>query len=197
MQEKQVTIGKNTHKLPLPFFVLATQNPIEQEGTYELPEAQVDRFMFKLNVDYPEFDEEHEILKRMSKATPNIKLNPVVEISEIQDIQQLLDEVFLHERLERYIIHLVFATRDPKKYVPEIADYIKFGASPRATIFLAKAAKAKAFLSLRTYVTPEDIHAVAPDILRHRIALTYKAQSRNITVESILSDILNKVELDQ
>lgn len=197
MQEKQVTIGKETLPLPKPFFVLATQNPLEQEGTYELPEAQVDRFMFKLNVEYPSFEEEHQILQAMSKAKADVKLKPVVDIAEIQDIQLSLDEIFIHERLEKYIIRLIFATREPQKYVSEVADYIKIGASPRATIFMAKAAKAKAFLQQRTYVTPEDIHAVAPDILRHRVVANYKAQSRGISIEEIINTILKNVALDQ
>ncbi|WP_282039526.1 AAA family ATPase [Saccharicrinis aurantiacus] len=197
MQEKQVTIGKETLQLPKPFFVLATQNPLEQEGTYELPEAQVDRFMFKLNVEYPSFEEEHQILQAMSKAKADVKLEPVVDIAEIQDIQLSLDEIFLHERLEKYIIRLIFATREPKKYVSEVAEYIKIGASPRATIFMAKAAKAKAFLQQRTYVTPEDIHAVAPDILRHRVVVNYKAQSRGISIEKVIDTILKNVALEE
>jgi len=197
MQEKQVTIGKETLQLPKPFFVLATQNPLEQEGTYELPEAQVDRFMFKLNVEYPSFEEEHQILQAMSKAKADVKLEPLVDIAEIQDIQLSLDEIFLHERLEKYIIRLIFATREPKKYVSEVAEYIKIGASPRATIFMAKAAKAKAFLQQRTYVTPEDIHAVAPDILRHRVVVNYKAQSRGISIEKVIDTILKNVALEE
>ncbi|WP_068472022.1 AAA family ATPase [Saccharicrinis aurantiacus] len=197
MQEKQVTIGKETLQLPKPFFVLATQNPLEQEGTYELPEAQVDRFMFKLNVEYPSFEEEHQILQAMSKAKADVKLEPVVDIAEIQGIQLSLDEIFLHERLEKYIIRLIFATREPKKYVSEVAEYIKIGASPRATIFMAKAAKAKAFLQQRTYVTPEDIHAVAPDILRHRVVVNYKAQSRGISIEKVIDTILKNVALEE
>ncbi len=152
--------------------------------------------MFKINVEYPEFEEEHEILKRMSKAVPKTKLEPVVEMSEIEDIQKMMDDVFVHERLEKYIVHLIFATRFPEKYVPELKEYIKIGASPRATIFLAKAAKARAFLQQRDYVTPEDIHYVAPDILRHRIVLNYKAQSSGININSLINDLLKKVEVN-
>ena len=187
MQERQVTIGKTTFELPKPFLVLATQNPIEQEGTYPLPEAQVDRFMLKVVIDYPKLEEEKQIIRQqISGVDDNVR--PVVST---EDITKDLDE-----KIEQYIADIVFATRYPEKYaLKEIKDYIEFGASPRASINLALASKANAFIKHRGYVIPEDVRAVAYDVLRHRIGLTYEAEANNVTSEEIISKIINKVEV--
>jgi MoxR-like ATPase len=195
MQERQVTIGDTSYKLDEPFMVLATQNPIEQEGTYSLPEAQLDRFMFKLRVDYPTFEQEQEVMRRMSKASPKLEVDAVVSREEILAMRQRLDEVFLKEEIEEYILHLVKATRVPSEYGLEMDEFIRHGASPRASIFLAKAARARALFDGRNYVVPGDVKASAPIILRHRVAVTYKAEAREIRSDDIVRELLNTVPL--
>ncbi len=195
MMERQVTIGENTFPLDDPFLVLATQNPIEQEGTYPLPEAQVDRFMLKLSVGYPNKEEELEIMRRMTgKKVPDVK--PVVKPKDIISARNLVKEVYIDEKVERYIIDIVFATRDPKAYgLDDLEDLISFGASPRASIYLHQAAKAHAFLRRRGYVVPEDIRAIGMDVLRHRILVTYEAEAEEITPEDVVRKVLNKIEV--
>ena len=195
MQERQVTIGKETFKLPKPFLVLATQNPIEQEGTYPLPEAQVDRFMLKVIIDYPKLEEEKLIVRQNIKGeTPEVK--PLMTTQEIMEARAVVRQVYLDEKIEQYIADIVFATRYPEKYnLKDIKDYIEFGASPRASINLALAARAYAFIKRRGYVIPEDVRAVAHDVLRHRVGLSYEAEANNITPEEIVSKIINKVEV--
>ncbi len=195
MQERQVTIGKETFKLPELFIVLATQNPIEQEGTYPLPEAQVDRFMLKLKIDYPTKEEELEILKRMS-VTKNFNLEQVVTPEYLIKAQQLVETVYMDEKIEKYIVDIVFATRVPDEYnLKDISELISYGASPRATINLTKAAKAHAFLKRRGFVIPEDVRAVAYDILRHRVILSFEAEAEEITSEDVITKILNNIEV--
>lgn len=196
MQEKQVTLGKAIHPLPKPFLVLATQNPIEQEGTYPLPEAQVDRFMFKLKVVYPSFEDELVVLQRMSRPNqikPTIK--PVFTANELALLCNKVGEIYLDPSLEKYILHIVTATRDPEQYGLPISDMIRFGASPRATINFALAARAVALLQGRDHVQPADIRSLAPDILRHRIALSYKAEAQNINSEQLIEQILAQVAI--
>jgi len=195
MQEKQVTIGDTTYKLDVPFLVLATQNPIEQEGTYPLPEAQVDRFMFKLKVDYPTMDEEHEILKRMSKSAPTLNVDPVASLEEILKLRAKLDDVFIDEKIERYILQLINATRNPEEYDLDLKELIRFGASPRATIFLAMAAKGHAMMEGRDFVTPQDVKRIAMDVLRHRVAITYRAEALGKTSEFVVQTILDSIEI--
>ncbi len=195
MQEREVTIGKQTFTLPSPFLVLATQNPIEQEGTYPLPEAQVDRFMLKVVIDYPKLDEEKRII-RQNIGGERQSVRPVLSTQEIMEARKVVRQVYLDEKIEQYIADIVFATRYPEKYgLKEIKDYIEFGGSPRASINLALAARAYAFIKRRGYVIPEDVRAVAHDVLRHRIGLTYEAEANNVTAEEIISKILNKVEV--
>lgn len=195
MQERQVTIGKETFALPKPFLVLATQNPIEQEGTYPLPEAQVDRFMLKVVIDYPKIDEEKLII-RQNIMGERAKVSAVMTTDDIIEARTVVRKVYLDEKIEQYIADIVFATRYPDKYgMPEIKDYIEFGASPRASINLALAARAYAFIKRRGYVIPEDVRAVAHDVLRHRLGLTYEAEAANVTSEEIVSKIINKVEV--
>lgn len=195
MQERQVTIGDTTYKLPEPFMVLATQNPVEQEGTYPLPEAQVDRFMLKINITYPTKEEEKLILERMS-VTHTPKLNSAVTLADIKRAREVADNIYIDEKIKNYIVNLVFATRDPQDAgAPALQPLIAYGASPRATIFLAKAAKSYAFLNGRGYVTPEDIKAVGPDVLRHRVLLTYEAEAENITSDQIIRQIFDSVEV--
>ena len=194
MQERQVTIGGTTFKLEEPFLVMATQNPIEQEGTYPLPEAQVDRFMLKLVMDYPEKSEEKEIMEKVGFEKPLV-INEIINPLQLDEIVALIKEIFVDEKLKDYIIDLVFATRKPKDYNMDIAEYIQFGASPRATIFLSLIARAYAFLQGRAYVTPQDIKTVAPDVLRHRIILTYEAEAEDITTEQIIGRIFDSVEV--
>jgi len=194
MQERQVTIGGTTFKLEEPFLVMATQNPIEQEGTYPLPEAQVDRFMLKLVMDYPDKTEEKEIMERVGFEKP-LAINQIINPLQLDEIIALIKEIFVDEKLKDYIIDLVFATRKPKDYNIDIAEYIQFGASPRATIFLSLIARAYAFLQGRAYVTPQDIKTVAPDVLRHRIILTYEAEAEDITTEQIIGRIFDSVEV--
>jgi MoxR-like ATPase len=195
MQERQVTIGESTYKLPEPFLVMATQNPIEQEGTYPLPEAQVDRFMLKVVINYPKKDEEKLIIRQnIGEKKPDIK--PVLKKQEILDARKIVGEVYLDEKIERYIVDIVFTTRFPQEHgLPALKDMISFGASPRASINLALAARAYAFIKRRGYVIPEDIRAVCFDVMRHRIGLTYEAEARNLTTEEIIAEILNKVEV--
>ncbi len=193
MQERQVTIGDQVFKLPDPFLVLATQNPIEQEGTYPLPEAQMDRFMLKVNVGYPNRDEELAVLRLMSRTRPNNPINPVITPQEIIGLQNLIDEIFIDETIENYIVDLVMATRNLKDVVPDMAAYLKFGASPRATINLTLAAKACAFLSRRGYVTPDDVKAIGMDVLRHRIIPSFEAAADEVSREDLVAAILDKV----
>ncbi len=195
MQEHQVTIGESTFALPDPFLVMATQNPIEQEGTYPLPEAQVDRFMLKVIIDYPKKEEEKIILRQnINKDYPEIK--PVTSTKEILNARKVCREVYLDEKIENYITDIVFASRYPNDYkLKKFANLISYGGSPRATINLAMAAKAYAFIKRRGYVIPEDVRAVAPDVMRHRIGLTYEAEAENITTEEIINEILNIVEV--
>lgn len=195
MQEHQVTIGENTFKLPNPFLVMATQNPIEQEGTYELPEAQVDRFMLKVVIDYPTLEEEKLIIREnLQGAMPQV--TPVTTAEEILKARTIVNEVYIDEKIEQYIADIVFATRYPERYqLPELKGMITFGGSPRASINLAKAARAYAFIKHRGYVVPEDVRAVAHDVLRHRIGLSYEAEASNMTSEEIVSKIINKIEV--
>ncbi len=194
MQERQITIGDKTFKLENPFLVMATQNPIEQEGTYPLPEAQIDRFMFKVLVGYPNPEEELEILKRMGKINSNIKLKPVVNPSQILSARKIVDQIYMAENIQKYIVSLVFATRYPEKYgLKDLQSLITYGASPRATIFLANASKSYAFLHRRGFVIPEDVRAVGKSILRHRIILSYEAEAEEITTEDIIQRIYESV----
>ena len=195
MQEKQVTIGDKTYQLPQPFLVLATQNPIEQEGTYPLPEAQVDRFMMKLVIKYPIIEEERDILRaNLTKEMP--KISQILNPADIMKARDIVGQIYLDEKIEKYILDIIFATREPEKYgLANLKDLISFGASPRATINIAKASKAYAFLKRRGYVIPEDIRAVAMDVLRHRIGISYEAEAENISQEDIVNEILNKVEV--
>ena len=195
MQERQVTISEHTYKLPKPFLVMATQNPIEQEGTYPLPEAQVDRFMLKVIINYPKKEEEKLIIRQnISGERPEIK--PILTKEEILDARNVVREVYLDEKIERYIVDIVFATRFPAEAgLPNLASMISFGASPRASINLALAARAYAFIKRRGYVIPEDIRAVCHDVMRHRIGLSYEAEANNLTPEEVISEILNKVEV--
>ena len=194
MQEKQVTIGDTTFPLADPFLVLATQNPIEQEGTYPLPEAQVDRFMLKLVIDYPNKTEEKAIMKRVGFENPS-ELKPILNRSQLEDIVSLIKEVYVDEKLRDYIVDIVHASRKPADYTIDVSEYIQYGASPRATIFLSLAARAYAFLHGRAYVTPQDVKTIAPDILRHRIILTYEAEAEDITTEQIIDRIFDGVEV--
>ena len=195
MQERQVTIGKETFLLPEPFVVLATQNPIEQEGTYPLPEAQVDRFMLKVIIDYPK-QEEEKLIIRQNINGEKFNVKPILKAEEIIEARKVVRQVYLDEKIERYIVDIVFATRYPEKYdLKELKDMIGFGGSPRASINLALAARTYAFIKRRGYVIPEDVRAVAHDVLRHRIGLTYEAEASNVTSDEIVSKILNKIEV--
>ena len=195
MQERQVTIGNETFGLPKPFLVLATQNPIEQEGTYPLPEAQVDRFMLKGVIDYPKLEEEKLIIRQNINGD-KFEVKPILKADEIIEARKVVRQVYLDEKIEKYIVDIVFATRYPEKYdLKELKDMIGFGGSPRASINLALAARSYAFIKRRGYVIPEDVRAVAHDVLRHRIGLTYEAEASNMTSDEIVSKILNKVEV--
>ncbi len=196
MQERQVTIGDTTYELPSPFLVMATQNPIEQEGTYPLPEAQVDRFMLKLLINYPSRDEEKLILDRMVNATA-IPIRTVIRPDEIIELKNLVKQVYMEEKIKEYILDLVFATRQPKKFkkLKDLENMIECGASPRATIYLAQAAKAHAFIENRGFVTPDDVKAVGKDILRHRIILTYEAEAEQKTQEDIVNRLFDEIEV--
>jgi len=195
MQERQITIGENTFRLDEPFLVLATQNPIEQEGTYPLPEAQVDRFMLKVLIDYPSMDEEKLIVREnLAKEFP--KTSPVLKTSDIVKARDIVREVYMDEKIENYILNIVFASRNPEKYgIPAFKSMISYGASPRASIYLAVAAKAFAFIRRRGYVIPEDVRAICPDVMRHRIGLTYEAEAENVNQDKIIAEILNVVEV--
>jgi len=195
MQERQVTIGDQTHTLPDPFLVLATQNPIEQEGTYPLPEAQVDRFMLKLKVGYPNKEEEKEILRRMAnRHKPQIE--PVLTPEDIRSMREVADRVYLDPKVEDYIVDVVFATREPAVYkLEKLQNLIDYGASPRASIYLAQTAKVQAFMSGRAYVTPQDVKTVGPDVLRHRILLSYEAEAQDLTSDDVVQEIFNTVDV--
>ena len=195
MQERQVTIGDETFRLDEPFLVLATQNPIEQEGTYPLPEAQVDRFMLKVVIDYPKKEEERQIVRQQISAN-RTQVTPVLNTSDIIKAREVVREVYIDEKIERYIVDIVFATRYPGDYgLESLKDMISFGASPRASINLALAARAYAFIKRRGYVVPEDVRAVCYDVLRHRIGLSYEAEATNLTTEEVITEILNAVEV--
>ncbi len=194
MQEQQVTIGDETFILPSPFLVLATQNPIEQEGTYQLPEAQVDRFMLKVLVDYPERSQELEILKT-SAFEKKESVMPVLDAENLNKMKELIEKIYVDDKLKEYIVDIVTATREPQKFGMDISEYIEFGASPRATIFLAKVARVKAFLSGRAYITPQDIKIIAPDVLRHRIILSFEAEAEDITPDEIIKTVFDSVEV--
>ena len=195
MQERTVTIGENTFPLDDPFLVLATQNPIEQEGTYPLPEAQVDRFMLKLSVGYPSPQEELEIMRRMTRG-PEPQAKSVVKPGDIIKARQVVEEIYIDPKIEQYIVDIVFATRRPSDFqLDELSELIAYGASPRASIYLAKTAKAHAFLKRRGYVTPEDVRAVGMDVLRHRVIVTYEAEAEEVTPEDVVRKVLNKIEV--
>ena len=193
MQEKQVTLGKETYDLPSPFLVLATQNPIEQEGTYSLPEAQVDRFMFKLKVDYPTTDEELLIMRRMAKTSLQDDTQAVLTLDELMQMRGALEATFLDEKIERYIIRLVDCTRHPANYGLDVQRYLRFGASPRASIYLSLAARGNALMQGRDYTVPQDVKDVAHDVLRHRLAISYRAEAESITSDDLLDQILATV----
>jgi MoxR-like ATPase len=193
MQERQVTLGGETMPLPSPFLVLGTENPIEQEGTYPLPEAQVDRFMLKLVVGYPNFEEERKILDTMAFTTQEMKVKPVVPLDEISRTRKIVDSLHVHEKIRDYIVHVVFATRDPAQYKLDLKHFIQFGASPRATINLTLAAKAWALLEGRSYVTPQDVKSIGPDVLRHRIILTYEAEAQGVTSDAIIKKVFDTI----
>ena len=196
MQERQVTIGKQTYPLSKPFLVLATQNPIEQEGTYPLPEAQVDRFMLKVVIDYPKLEEEKLIIRSNLNGEIKKEVRPILTTQDILNAREVVRKVYLDEKIEQYIADIVFATRYPEKYgLRELKDYIEFGGSPRASISLALASRAYAFVKRRGYVIPEDVRAVAFDVLRHRIGLSYEAEANNVNAEDIISKVINKVEV--
>jgi MoxR-like ATPase len=193
MQERQVTLGGETMPLPKPFLVLGTENPIEQEGTYPLPEAQVDRFMLKLVVGYPSFEEERKILDTMAFTAADTQVKQVVTLEEILHTRKIVDQIHVHDTIRDYIVRLVFATRDPAQYDLDLKHFIQFGASPRATINLTLAAKAWALLEGRAYVTPQDVKSIGPDVFRHRIILTYEAEAQNVTSDAIVKRIFDKI----
>ncbi len=195
MQERQITIGDTTFKLDEPFLVMATQNPVEQEGTYPLPEAQVDRFMLKVVIDYPKLQDE-QIIMRQNLSGEFATVNPVISVEQILQARKVVNEVYMDEKIEKYILDIIFATRYPEKYnLPQLKDLIGFGASPRGSINLAKAAKCYAFIKRRGYVIPEDVRAVVFDVLRHRIGITYEAEAENVTSVDIINSIINEVEV--
>jgi MoxR-like ATPase len=195
MQERQITIGDTTFKLDEPFLVMATQNPVEQEGTYPLPEAQVDRFMLKVVIDYPKIQDE-QIIMRQNLSGSFATVNPVISVAQILKAREVANEVYMDEKIEKYILDIIFATRYPEKYnLPKLKDLISFGASPRGSINLAKAAKCYAFIKRRGYVIPEDVRAVVFDVLRHRIGITYEAEAENVTSVDIINSIINEVEV--
>ena len=195
MQERQVTIGDNSYAMDDPFLVIATQNPIEQEGTYPLPEAQVDRFMFKICVSYPQKEEEHKILKKMAHSNPSIKVDPILSTDDIKRLRNLTDEIYMDEKIEEYIINMVEASRNPEIYKLDIKQYIRYGASPRASIYLAMASKAKALMEGRGYVTPQDVKSITLNVLRHRIIPTYEAEAEEKTSEDLIYQILQSVDV--
>jgi len=196
MQERQVTIGEDTFKMDTPFLVLATQNPIEQEGTYPLPEAQVDRFMLKLKVSYPTIDEEKLILRKMAKTTIDDSLSPVAKSEQIINAQKIINDIYVDEKVEEYILNLIFATRDPESFgLNDIKGLIDHGASPRATINIVLASKARAFMEHRGYITPEDVRFVGMDVLRHRVVLTYEAEAEELSPEDIIQRLFETIEV--
>lgn len=195
MQDRQVTIGDQTFKLEDPFLVLATQNPIEHEGTYPLPEAQVDRFMLKLNITYPDKKEEREIMERMALTKKDFRVNPVITPADILRLRAIVDEIYIDDKIKDYIIDIVFASRDPKAYNLKLEEFIEYGASPRATIFLTLAAKAHAFLKGRGFVTPQDVKSIGMDVLRHRVIISYEAEAEEISAEDIVQKIFDTVEV--
>ncbi|MEY2904697.1 MAG: hypothetical protein RJA52_713 [Bacteroidota bacterium] len=196
MQEKQVTIGNHSFKLENPFLVLATQNPIDQEGTYPLPEAQVDRFMLKVKIDYPELEDERMIIRNQLLGEENNKIEPIIGLEDVLHARNSVRKVYMDDKIEQYLLDIVFATRKPEKYgLKDLQPFINYGGSPRASISIAQAAKAYAFLNRRGYVIPEDIRNVAPDVLRHRIGLTYEAEAENIIQEDIIHKIIDVVEV--
>ena len=193
MQEKQVTLGKGTYDLPRPFMVLATQNPVEQEGTYSLPEAQVDRFMFKLKVDYPSPEHELLVMQRMAATAPDIEINSILSLDELMVMRKTLEKTFIDEKVEKYIIRLVDCTRHPEKFSLDLERYLRFGASPRASIYLSLAARGNAFMLGRDYTTPQDVKDVAHDVLRHRLAISYRAEAEALTSDDLLDQMLSAV----
>ncbi len=195
MQERQVTIGEESFRLEEPFMVLATQNPIEQEGTYPLPEAQVDRFMLKLKVSYPTKAEEHQILKRMARSSPRLDVEPVLEPGDIIRLRGLADEIYMDEKIEEYILNVVECTRHPERYGLDMNDLIRYGGSPRATIFLAMAARTQALIEGRGYVTPQDVKTVGMEVLRHRVIVSYEAEAEEKTSEDLVQQIFDSVEV--
>lgn len=196
MQEKQVTIGETTYPLDEPFLALATQNPVEQEGTYPLPEAQVDRFMMKIKINYPNESEELEIMRRMAKTGKVKELEPVITVEKVLEARKVINEIYIDEKVEQYIIDLVFATRNPEKYdMDDLSELINFGASPRASINLNLAARAHAYMEHRAYVTPEDVRIIAMDVLRHRIIPTFEAEAENITSEDLIDKIMGSIQV--
>ena len=196
MQERQVTIGQNSFKLDEPFMVLATQNPIEQEGTYPLPEAQVDRFIMKLKIDYPNREEELEIIRRMAKTNKIIQLKPIIKPQTILAARKIVDEIYVDEKIEKYILDIVFATRKPQDYnLGKLKDLIQYGASPRASIYLILCAKAYAFVQGRGYVTPQDVKSIGMDVLRHRLIVSYEAEAEGKTSEDIVKNIFDEIEV--
>jgi len=195
MQEKQVTIGDTSYPLEQPFLVLATQNPIEQEGTYPLPEAQVDRFMLKLKLTYPSKDDELTILNRMAAVEPDLRVEAVLGPAELAELRQALDGIYVDDKIKRYIVDVVHATRTPAEYGLDIAPYVQYGASPRATIFLTRAARGQAFLEGRGYVTPQDVKSIGPDVLRHRVSVTYEAEAEDVTPEALLQRIFDHLKV--
>jgi MoxR-like ATPase len=195
MQEKQVTIGETSYHLEQPFMVLATQNPIEQEGTYPLPEAQVDRFMLKLKLTYPSKDEELAILERMAAVEPDLSVEPVMSAANVADLRRAIDQVYVDDKIKRYVVDVVHATRRPAEYGLDIAPYIQYGASPRATIFLARAARAHAFLGGRGYVTPQDVKDMGYDVLRHRVSITYEAEAEELTSDDLLRRVFDTLKV--
>jgi MoxR-like ATPase len=195
MQEKQVTIGEASYPLEQPFLVLATQNPIEQEGTYPLPEAQVDRFMLKLRMSYPTKEEELLILDRMAAIEPDLEIEPILDRGDVGELRRLLDRIYVDDKIKRYIVDVIAATRKPADFGLDIGPYIQYGASPRATVFLTRAAKGHAFLEGRGYVTPHDIKSIGYDVLRHRLIVTYEAEAEEITSEELLRRIFDHLRV--
>ncbi len=195
MQERQVSIGEETFPMPTPFLVLATQNPIEQEGTYPLPEAQLDRFMLKVKINYPDKGQERQILDRMAMTDKKFDIRPVIKPKDIAEVRAVVDEIYIDEKVKDYIVNIVCATREPKAYGLDLASFISYGASPRATIYLAVAAKAHAFLQQRGYVTPQDVKSIGLDVLRHRVIVSYEAEAEDKTSEDIIKTIFDNIEV--
>ena len=193
MQERQVTLGDTVYPLPDPFLVLATQNPIDQEGTYPLPEAQVDRFMLKLKISYPTREEERLILDSMASSAPNTTVSPVIDLEKVHEARRIVNEIYIDDKVKDYIVALILATRQPKDYNLDLSNHIQFGASPRATIALTLAAKAWAFLEGRSYVTPQDVKSIGMDVLRHRVILTYEAEAEELTTEDLVNELFETV----